>query len=485
MSRFRIIENSKFQTKARGIQKSVSDTRDIRKKYFQGNAALVTLGCAKNQVDSEVMLGVLQANGFSIVNNLSEADVVVVNTCGFLQSAVKESIDCILEVASYKKQGRLRKLIVAGCLVERYKKGIEKALPEVDAFIDTRQIISVADAATGSFFGLLQTAARPYFLYDDATPRVFESEFGYAYVKISEGCNRHCAFCMIPKIRGKMRSRTVSSIKKELRQLAANGIKEVNLIAQDLTSFAKDRGEKNGLLNLLRELDALKIIPWIRLLYLYPSGINKELLLEIESLASICNYIDLPLQHVNERILKSMNRPVARFAPRRIVELIEKTSPNIALRSTFIVGYPGERERDLIELETFVREGHFSSLGVFPYSREEGSAPFNLKDQLPSYEKGRRVEFIMKAQQDVLAKRLATYVGKTIEVLVEGYHQETELLLSARSRFQAPEVDGKVLINDLGQSLQVPKPGSFRNVQISGVLGYDLVGCLLETNEII
>lgn len=451
------------------------------KAAFVGRAAIVTLGCAKNQVDSEVMIGVLRNSGFEITNDLSHADVAVVNTCGFLESAVKESVDCVLELSELKKSGSLRRLLVAGCMVERYKGDIRKALPEVDSFIALDGLLSVGQAALGaddSLRDILNEGARPYFLYDETMPRHLASHPYMAYVKVSEGCNRPCAFCIIPQIRGSMRSRSIDSITKEVSALAAQGVKEINLVAQDLTAFGTDTNT-GRLVDLLRALDEAKAAPWIRLLYAYPVGVDDELLDAITNLSSVCTYLDVPLQHASEDVLKAMKRPIGRYGSRRFVEYVRSKAPSIKLRTTFIVGFPGETEEDIKQLEDFVAEGHFESVGVFTYSPEQGTAAFDMDDQISEKEKRVRRDRVMLAQQKVRIAKNEEYIGQEIEVLVEGPHEETDMLLSARTRFQAPEVDGTVLINDVVEGLGEIQAGHLGRVKITEVSGYDLVGTLV------
>ena len=445
---------------------------------FRGNAALITLGCPKNQVDSEVMAGILRRSGYRMVTDLETADVAVVNTCGFLQSSVQESLDSILDVAEYRNHGRLRRIVVAGCLVERFKRDIEGALPEVDVFLDTNQILSVGSAADGLLATALDEASRPYFLYDESVPRIFDGHRGSAYVKVAEGCDRECSFCIIPRLRGPMRSRSIESIKREVLQLSEAGVKEINLVAQDLTDFGRDHGS-GSLEDLLREIDALHAVAWVRLLYAYPPGVTAGLLRAVTDYPSVCDYLDLPLQHSSERILRSMRRPLGRYSSRRIVDFIRKTAPSISLRTAFIVGYPGETDEDFRDLENFVLEGHFSSVGVFTYSREEETHAFDLGDPVSGEEKEFRLGRIMEAQQKVLASHLSSYEGEVLEVLIEGVHEETDLLLSARSRFQAPEVDGRILINDFAPGVSAPSPGDMGLALITEVSGYDLVATFL------
>ena len=467
-----------------------TDHAAVGPAQFCGRAAVVTLGCAKNQVDSEIMAGVLRKSGFEMVSDLTNADVAIVNTCGFLQSALKESIACILEVADYKNTARLRKLIVAGCAVERYRDELRQSLPEVDVFLTLEDVLKVGQAAdttasSNSFAGLLRRAGRPYFLYDDSMPRQLSTRRHTAYIKIAEGCDRSCSFCIIPKIRGAMRSRPLDSIVREAAALGAQGVREVNLIAQDLTSYGRDLKGPN-LAALLRALDAAKCAPWIRLLYSYPVGITQELLRAIVELPRVVEYLDIPLQHTSERLLSRMRRPLGRLAPRRLVEFIHAHAPALQLRTTFIVGFPQEDERDIDGLAAFIEEGHFSSVGVFCYSAEPGTPAALMKGQLPERVKKSRRERLMRAQQKVVAAKLRSYIGSTLEVLIEGTHEDTDLLLTGRTRFQAPEVDGAVLINDIAAAAPAASEtaaaarlvGEISQVEISDVAGYDLIGSL-------
>lgn len=465
-----------------GSQVSItSPVFNVTPKEFSGNAAVVTLGCAKNQVDSEIMLGVLKNTGFNIVSDLNQAEVLIVNTCGFLESSVKESIDCVLDVSELKKTARLRKLIVAGCAVERFKGEFKSALPEADLFITPDQLLSVGEAATGEFKETLSSAARPYFLYDEEMPRQISTEGHTAYVKVSEGCNRPCTFCVIPSIRGKMRSRRPSSIISEIKQLGQSGVKEVNIVAQDLTSYGLDLDNgsdksKVTLNSLLCELERAGDVPWIRLLYAYPIGVTEELLRTISTSKNICKYFDIPLQHSSESVLALMKRPLGRYSPRAIVKFIKEIAPNIKIRTTFIVGFPGETLEDVEDLASFIREGHFSSVGIFTYSKEDGTPSFSLDGHISEKEKIRRKDHLMKIQQEVVANELQSYVGKTLKVLLEGTHEETDLLWVGRAEFQAPEVDGQVIINDITDGETLPKKGDFASVLITEVKGYDLIG---------
>lgn len=462
----------------------VSTKGILSARSYRGKAAIVTLGCAKNQVDSEVMLGVLNRSGFELVNEVESADIAVVNTCGFLESSTKESIDCILELGELKQQGRLRTLIVAGCLVSRYPGELQKTLPEVDHFLSTDEILKVGSVAGGTddatFFG---DAARPYFLYDDSLPRFLSTRPHMAYVKISEGCNRPCTFCIIPKIRGEMRSRDLDSVIREVDSLVGNGVREINLVAQDLTSYGKDlRGPE--LPDLVRALDQRTQADWIRLLYAYPVGTDERLLQAMQESSRVVPYIDIPLQHASERVLKEMQRPLGRYSPRKVVELIRNNYPAISIRTTFIVGFPGETEEDVADLEQFISEGHFTNVGIFTYSQERGTPSGEREDQIPEKERQRRRSQLMQAQQKVVTAALERHIGSTQKVLIEGPHEDTDLLLAGRTVFQAPEVDGIVMINDSEVPLEEVKAGMFADVEITEVAGYDLVGVIksIESN---
>ncbi len=455
----------------------------VTARNFMGRAAVVTLGCAKNHVDSEVMLGVLGSAGYELTQDVNAAEVVIINTCSFLQSAVQESIDTILEISELKRKGQVRKVIVAGCLVERYKQGeLVESLPEVDAFIGNDDIPRVAEVAGGELAKILSDAARPYFIYNENTPRFVATPGSYAYVKISEGCNRPCTYCIIPQIRGAMRSRSIDSIAKEVFELGQQGISEINLVAQDLTSFGTDT--KNGNLSaLLRALQAAAPNMWHRLLYAYPIGVDEELLKTIVELPSVCNYIDIPLQHSSTNVLKSMQRPLGKFSPRKITEFIKNTTPQIDIRTTFIVGYPGETEEDIADLENFVTEGLFTNVGVFCYSPEPGTPAAEMPNQVPQRERNARKKRIMLAQQKVVKAQLKNMVGRIMPVLVEGPHPESELLLQGRTQFQAPEVDGTVMINDVSPEIKSLVTKGFGMVKITESKGYDLVGTLTELSS--
>lgn len=460
------------------VIKSLNITNSVTAKNFKGRACVVTLGCAKNQVDSEVMLGGLSRHGYEIVTDPKQAEVIVVNTCGFLQSSVTESVDRVLEAAEYKQGGRCRQLLVAGCMVERYKSDLAKSIPEVDHFVAVNDILKVGEIIDGEHGSVLDRAARPYFLYDDTMPRCLSTAKHTAYVKISEGCNRPCTFCIIPRLRGAMRSRDLDSILKEVVDLGQLGVKEVNYVAQDLTSYGLDIKDRK-LADLIEKVDKSQAVRWQRLLYAYPIGVDEKLLKSIVELPSVVEYLDIPLQHSSEMVLKPMRRPLGQYSPRAVVDKIRRVSPQIHIRTTFIVGFPGESDQDVDDLESFIREGHFTNVGIFEYSKEQGTPSYELSGHLPSKVKAERRERLMLAQQQVVSERLGKFVGQDIEVLVEGVHSDTELLLSARARFQAPEIDGSVIINDILPEAAGVLPGQIGRLRVTEIAGYDLVGQLL------
>ena len=466
-----------IQTKGESASTDVSPVGD---GSFAGNASLVSLGCAKNLVDSEVMLGALEQKGFRIVSDPTQAELIVVNTCAFLQSAVEEGLEKILELAELKQTARCRQLVVAGCMLERYRADLEASLPEVDRFLSTDELLDVGKLGETTE-ACLDRARRPYFLYDESMPRRLSSAGHMGYIKVAEGCDRPCAFCIIPKLRGGFRSRKSESIIEEARELLEEGVGELTLVAQDLTAFGSDRKEKDGLLKLLQkfsELEADYDKFWIRLLYAYPIGTTDDLIREISQSPVICSYLDLPLQHISHSVLKAMRRPLGARRTRELVERIRSLSPELALRSTFIVGFPGETEQDVEELESFIKEGHFAHVGVFSYSDEPEADSFSLADRVPDLVKEERRGRLMEAQQGVVAERLAGFIGRELEVLLEGVHRDTDLLLRARSEWQAAETDGEVIINDLERG-QRPAVGDFARVRVTEVAGYDLVGTLI------
>ncbi len=465
-----------------GSQRTIPES-DITAREYGGTVAFVTLGCAKNTVDSEVMMGVLHQKGYVPVADPAVADLIVVNTCAFLESAVKEGIDTILDVARYKEEGRCRRLVVAGCMVERYRAELIESLPEVDMFISTDELLRVGDHSEHTSIEAFDAARRPYFLYDDTAPRILSTASHTAYIKIAEGCNRPCAFCIIPKIRGAFRSRPIDSIVKESTTLLSQGVRELNLVAQDLTAYGSDfegnRGIVNELPKLLRAVtDANRDQDfWLRLYYAYPIGISEELLQVISGTPQICNYLDLPLQHISHPVLKSMQRPLGEKGTRALIETIRTHAPDITLRTTFVVGFPGETDKDIEVLESYIREGHFTHVGVFTYSQEKEAKAFTFGNQVDEHVKDERRERLMFAQQEVLEKKLSEKIGSVERVIFEGEHPESELLYQARAEWQGVDADGVTIINDTNdQILTEDMKGRFISVEITEVAGYDVLG---------
>ena len=440
----------------------------------------VSLGCPKNLVDSEVMLGMAEKDGHEITADASQADVLVVNTCAFIDRAKQESIDTILEMAELKKQAAGRKLIVTGCLAERYRDQLKKEIPEIDAVYGTGEVPDFVQGLAPGVKPLTLHRQPPVFgkdlptyIYDADTPRKRVTPRHYAYVKIAEGCDYKCAFCIIPKMRGHYRSRPIDSIVQEARQLASQGVRELLLISQDSTFYGIDRGERGALPKLLRALNEVAGIEWIRLLYLYPTTITAEVIDAIAELDKVVKYIDLPLQHASDAVLKRMKRPGTRKSYVRLLENIRARIPRVALRTTFIVGFPGETADDFAELESFIDEIGFDHVGVFTYSHEEGTSAHDLKDDVPAATKKKRQERLMARQREIVTVRQQARLGEKMRIVVDGTSSEHELVLQGRLPGQAPEIDPVVYLTDCDPSA-IAK-GSFIDVEIVGSEAYDLV----------
>lgn len=443
----------------------------------------VSLGCPKNLVDSEVMMGQLKEAGYEITNSADEADTVVVNTCGFIESAKQESIDAILEATSLKEAGKAKRVVVAGCLVERYRDDLIKELPEVDAFIGTNEIGRILEAAdqTKNFreLPLLPIGNKSAtYLYDFDTPRYRATDSYTAFIKIAEGCDRPCAFCSIPGMRGSFRSRRFGSILKEAEDLAKQGVKEVVLIAQDSSRFGEDLGEVDALAKLIRALGEIEDLEWIRVMYAYPTHISDEFLRAIAETPKAVKYLDMPLQHASRSVLKLMKRGGTRESLEKLIKRVREKVPGITIRTTFITGFPGETESDFEELMTFVRNCEFDNVGVFTYSDEEGTAAFELPDKVDAKTAKRRRTALMKEQAKISKRKNKEKIGKTFRVLFEGFSQESDLLFQGRLEGQAQEIDGYILINDMPENLE-PKIGEFYNVRINEAHDYDLIGEIL------
>jgi len=462
----------------------------------------VSLGCPKNLVDSEVMMGMLAQGGAELVPKAEDADVIVVNTCSFIESAQQESVNTILEMARLK-EGRAKKLVVAGCLVERFRDEIQKNIPDVDAVVGTGELENIL-GATGlvqppsgdSPFKILtsrpegdarEAAGRfsreswdgaisdlPNYLYDESTPRVLATARSTAYIKIAEGCDHPCGFCIIPQLRGKFRSRRFESVVAEAERLARSGVKEITLIGQDTTCYGEDFGLKDGLALLLGKLAAIEELRWVRFLYAYPNKITNKLLETIAAHEKICSYIDVPLQHASAATLKRMKRGGSADIFLRTIEKARRTIPNVTLRTSFIVGYPGETEREFEELCEFVRTSEFDWLGTFAYSDQEGAKAHELDAKLSLKEIERRRKHLMQIQKGISKRKKKALRGKQFDVLLEGASEESDLLLEGRSEMHAPEIDGKLYIADVPEGL-TPKPGEFYRTEITETHDYDLV----------
>ena len=433
---------------------------------------VISLGCPKNLVDSEVMLGILQEDGWIVVDEPTKGDVLLLNTCGFIQPAVEEAIEEILELVTVKEAFPEKLLVVTGCLVQRYREKLQDEFPEVDLFVGTEGVPEIArliaDCMTGKLPHSLQIPER--FLMDSSLPRRLSTPPFRSWLKLTEGCSNHCTYCMIPSIRGDLRSRSIPDLVEETIRLAGLGVKELTLIAQDLTAFGNETGGST-MIELLHALLSRSTIPWIRLMYLYPSGIPDALFDLMAADPRIVPYLDIPFQHVSDPILKRMNRRYTRDDLYRLIEKIRTSNPDIALRTTFLVGFPGETEKDIMILERFLQDVKIDHVGVFAYANEEGCAAEFFPDQCSEEEKSGRLEHILSLQAGISGEILKKYIGRLEPVLVEGVSRETELLLEGRTRFQAPEIDGCVYIND-GEA----NPGDIVMVRIDDAQVYDLIG---------
>ena len=428
-------------------------------------------------------MGQLKANGYELTADASDADTVVVNTCGFIDSAKKESIDTILEAARLKTDGKATRLVVAGCLVERYRDELKAEMPEVDAFIGTSQIndiLAVCDpkANTRSLPVIPLGNQSATYLYDESTPRVLATPSHYAFIKIAEGCDRPCAFCFIPQMRGHFRSRRFGSIVAEAHQLAEEGVKEIILVAQDSSRYGEDLGKDDALAHLLRELSHTDGIEWVRVMYTYPTHISDAFLDVIAEEPKAVKYLDMPLQHASQNVLKLMKRGGNRQSLERLIKRVRARVPGIAVRTTFITGFPGETDADFEELLTFVRNVEFDRVGVFTYSDEEGTPAFDLPNKVdPKIAKQRRAR-LMKEQSRISRKRNKAKIGNTVRVLFEGESSESDLLWQGRIETQAPDIDGCILINDAPEGF-APAPGDFVNVLLTEAQEYDLIGSIV------
>ena len=439
----------------------------------------VNLGCSKNQVDSEIMVGALVQHGFALTAEPAQAEVVIINTCGFIDEAKEESIQAIIRFGELKKNGSCKVLIAAGCLSQRYQEELLKNLPELDGIVGTGSPDRIAEICQALLTPRSRTQrvwlSPPPFLYDELTPRV---RLGYrhsAFVKIAEGCNRNCAFCAIPLMRGKQRSRPIASIIAEARNLASEGVKEINLISQDTINYGTDLGLRHGLVTLLRELVKVPAIRWIRPFYLYPQQVSDELIATYAGEEKITKYLDMPLQHINNGVLKRMHRLGDRTYITDVVDTFRARVPGLTIRTGFIVGFPGETKAAFAELKRYLADMEFDRVGVFAYSDEEGTSATGLGPKLTRTLKEERRAELLAIQEAICLRKNRARIGRTLEVLVDGPSEETPLLLASRLEGQAPEIDGVVYLNDGTAS-----SGDFVKAEITDASAYDLVGRLVN-----
>jgi len=435
--------------------------------------SLVSLGCPKNLVDAEVMLGYLTREGYEVTTDERDADIIIVNTCSFIKEAKQESVDTILDLADRKHDGRCRLLIVTGCLPQRYQEELTKELPEVDIFVGTGdypRIVEIIAEQRGAG-GQIRYTGDPNFLYNGDLPRLKSSPYYTAYLKIAEGCSNCCSYCVIPALRGAFRSRPMDKLLREARELVAGGVKEINLIAQDITAYGKDLADGESLEALIEELARLEGLRWIRLLYAYPDGIRDSLMRILRDEEKVCKYLDIPLQHISDPMLNRMNRRSSEAETRQLITRLRREITGIALRTSLIVGFPGETEEDFRKLLHFVEETQFDHLGVFCYSREEGTPAAVLPGQVSERIKRERYKKLMRAQARLSFKRNRRLIDTLDQVIIEGYSEETDLLLKGRSSRQAPDIDGQVYITTGTANI-----GDIVTLRITDSSDYDLIG---------
>ncbi len=455
-------------------------------QFNERTVYFTSLGCSKNLVDSQVMLGYMGLDGFSVATDPSESEVIIVNTCSFIEASKKESIDTILELADFKdpEVGRCKALVVSGCMAQRYSQALEDDLPEVDLIIGTGEYNKIVPLLSALEDGKLEAKSHveiPKFIHTEFDPRLNTSPFYTAWLKISEGCNRNCTFCIIPTLRGRLRSRTVESLVKEAEKLVTTGVRELNLISQDLSDYGVDLDENNNLYNLLKGLEEVEGVDWIRLFYFYPDELTDEVIQLMADSKKICSYLDMPVQHFSSAVLRRMNR---RITGEKILERIAKLrelNPGIVIRTSIIVGFPGETEEDFNELLEGVKKAKINHLGIFRYSDEEGTPAFRLPEKVDQDTIEERFDRLHQVQKEIAEELNEAFIGKEIEVLVEGKHEETDLLLTGRHAGQAPDIDGSVLINDTGD---IPlSVGDIVKVKVTEVHEYDLVGSIVAPDQ--
>lgn len=451
----------------------------VNQKFNDRTVYFTSLGCSKNLVDAQVMLGHMGLNGFKVETEPQNSEVIVVNTCSFIEAAKQESIEMILDLADYKDEevGKCKALVVSGCMAQRYSDELEKSLPEVDMFIGTgeyNKIVPLLTALENNKLEKKSFVEVPRFIHTEFDPRLNTSPFYTAWLKISEGCNRNCTFCIIPTLRGRLRSRTVESLVEEAKKLSESGVRELNLISQDLSDYGVDLSDENNLFELLSGLETVDGVDWVRLFYFYPDELTDEVIEKMATSSKVCKYLDMPVQHFSDYVLKRMNRKITgEKIMERIVKLRERI-PGIVLRTSIIVGFPGESEEDFEKLLEGVKKARFNHLGIFRYSDEEGTPAYRLKDKNSQEVIDERFDRLYEAQKEIARELNQDFLGQTVEVLVEGTHEDTDLLIVGRHFGQAPDIDGKVIINDLNE--RDLKIGDLIEVEITEVLDFDLVG---------
>jgi ribosomal protein S12 methylthiotransferase len=447
----------------------------------------VSLGCPKNLVDSEVMMGILARGGYEITPRPGEADVLVVNTCSFIAPAQQESVNSILEMAEYKKFGRAQKLIVAGCMVERYRNEIREQIPEVDAVIGTGEVEQILAACEGELDAHAATTDQaPTYLYHDLSPRILSTPRHTAYIKINEGCDHPCTFCVIPQLRGKFRSRRFESVVREAENLAAAGVREISLIGQDTTYYGEDLGLRDGLPLLLERLAQVEDLHWVRFLYCYPNRITPRLLDTIAAHPRLAKYMDIPLQHASRSVLAKMKRGSHAGAFLKTLEKIRATIPGVAIRTSFIVGFPGETEQDFQELCDFVTAAEFDWMGVFEYSDEDAAKSFSHENKVDAGTIAERKNALMKLQKGIVKRKLRAKLHQRLEVMLEGPSKDTDLIWEARLEGMAPDIDGKVYITEfegVSDAADLPQPGTLATIEVTGVKDYDLIAHVTEIHS--
>lgn len=442
--------------------------------------ALISLGCSKNLVDSEHYLGILsKRKGMELTSEISEADIVIVNTCGFIGDAKEESIETILEISEFKETGNLKKLVVAGCLAQKYSEEILKELPEVDAVIGTGDIDKIEKVVDEILENKKVVETRSMtFLANANTDRLLTTASHTAYLKISEGCNKACTYCIIPQMRGKLRSRTIEDIVKEAKKLVDSGVREINLLAQETTEYGIDLYGDKKLASLMKELCKIEGLKWLRTYYMHPEYVTDELIEVMKSEEKICKYFDVPIQHVSDNILRNMARAKSGKQVKDVLTRIRKAIPEATIRTTLIVGFPGETEENFQELMDYVKEFKFDYVGVFKYSREEDTVAYNLPNQIPEEVKEKRYSELVNLQSEIAERKNKRLLGQEIEVMIDGISSESEYLLEGRTRGQALEIDGKVLTTD-----GTAKPGEIVKVKFEENFEYDFVGPIVENEK--